>query len=79
MSLSIDKGNLTGLGAVAALALMAAALTGRRFRTGFFLFHLAVALGERWKTARIRARLGQAVVDSTAANSLRPDSADRPA
>lgn len=79
MSFSLDKGSLAGLGALAALALMVAAVTGRRFRTGFFLFHLAVALGERWKTARVRARLGTAVVHSAAAHSTRPDSAERPA
>jgi hypothetical protein len=78
MSLSLDKGTLTGLGALASLGLMAAAIWSRRFRIGFVLFNLAVALGERWKTARVRARLGKAVVDSTAANSTRPDSADRP-
>jgi uncharacterized protein (TIGR03382 family) len=53
--------NLPGYAALAVLLLLAVAMVRRRFRWGYVLLHLAVALGERWQDARVKARLGAAL------------------
>lgn len=63
MRLTLDKGSLPGLAALAALALTVAALAKRRFRIGYFLFHVAVALGERWKAKRVRRDVAAVVAE----------------
>lgn len=53
--------NLPGYVALAVLVFLAVALVKRRFRIGYVLLHLAVALGERWQDARAKARLAHAL------------------
>ena len=53
--------NLPGYVALGVLIFLAVALVKRRFRIGYVLLHLAVALGERWQDGRAKARLAQAL------------------
>jgi hypothetical protein len=53
--------NLPGYAALGVLILLLVAMVRRRFSWGYMLLHLAVALGERWQDARVKARLGAAL------------------
>jgi hypothetical protein len=72
-------GRASGFAALATLALALAAVLLRRFNAGFLLFHVAVALGERWRALRERGRVAASISSHMASLSLRPDSADRAA
>jgi hypothetical protein len=50
--------SLSGFAALGVLALLVVAMVRRRFRIGYVLLHIVVALGERWQEGRARARLG---------------------
>jgi hypothetical protein len=67
--------NLPGYAALGVLALLVVAMIRRRFRWGYVLLHLVVALGERWQDGRAKARLGAALV--TLPESDFHDEADR--
>ena len=53
--------NLPGYVALGVLVLLAVALIRRRFRLGYTLFLVAIALGERWQDARAKTRLANAL------------------
>jgi hypothetical protein len=55
------KQNLPAVAALAVLGLLAVALVRRRFKLGYVLLHVAVALAERWQDQRAKARLGAAL------------------
>jgi hypothetical protein len=61
------KQNIPAVAALAVLGLLAVALARRRFKLGYVLLHVAVALAERWQDQRAKARLGAAL------SSLEPD------
>lgn len=52
------KRNLPAVTALGVLSLLALALARGRFRLGYVLLHVAVALAERWRDQRAKARLG---------------------
>jgi len=55
------KRNLPAVAALGVLGLLAVALARRRFKLGYILLHVAVALAERWQDQRAKARLGAAL------------------
>jgi hypothetical protein len=61
MPLTPLKENLPAVAALAVLGLLAVALARRRFKLGYVLLHVAVALAERWQDQRAKARLGAAL------------------
>ncbi len=64
---------MPALAVVAALALVVAALTRRRFRVAWFLFHVAVALGENWSEKRARRRVAGVLTARTDAGEATTD------
>ena len=52
------RANRSGLAALATLIILVFAVLRRRFKLGAVLFHVAVALGEKWQEARARRRVG---------------------
>jgi|GEM_PF-5308339 len=55
------KRNVPAFAALGVLSLLAVALVRRRFKLGYILLHLAVALAEKWQDQRAKARLGAAL------------------
>jgi hypothetical protein len=70
------RSKLPGLAALAVLGLIAARLTRRRFRTGLFLFRLAVAFGESWSERRARRRVAR-VLSAAASRGAASDADPR--
>lgn len=66
------KRNIPGVMALGVLSLLAVALVRRRFRLGYVLLHVAVALAERWRDQRAKARLGK-VLATMPPSSTRPE------
>lgn len=64
--------NLPAAAVLAVLGLFAVALVRRRFRLGYVLLHVAVALAERWRDQRAKARLGK-VLATMPPSSARPE------
>lgn len=54
----IQRHNIPGYAALATLGLLVAALVRGRFKLGYVLLHVGVALAERWRDRRALARVG---------------------
>jgi hypothetical protein len=66
------KQNIPAIASLAVLGLLAVALARRRFKLGYVLLHVAVALAERWQDQRAQARLGEALAGMSP-DGLRPE------
>jgi hypothetical protein len=55
------KRNLPAYASISVLVFLAIALVRRRFKLGYVLLHIAVALGEKWQDQRAQAKLGEAL------------------
>lgn len=55
--LRFQRHDIPGYAALATLCLLAFALVRGRFRIGYVLLHVAVALAERWRDQRSLARV----------------------
>ncbi len=59
--LRFQRHDIPGYAALATLCLLAVALVRGRFKLGYVLLHVAVALAERWQERRALARVSDAL------------------